>query len=126
MKRSRREILTMALRAAVLTATPASILAASKRALAASDRYLWLELKGGRFLVLDTRQRDKAFILGVTSPLSDGEYGLRRVGPTASGGKLVVRGGRVVPAYTSGAEPTRPAPGPARPTPRPALPARSP
>jgi len=90
MKEERRNALKRALMLAVLTATPASILAASKRVRDASKRFLWLELQGRRFLSLDTANQDRAYLL-FTSPLADGKYALR------GGQSLVVREGRVVP-----------------------------
>ena len=75
---------------AMLTATPASLLAASKRARDPSERFLWLELQGGRFLSLDTSNQDQAYLLA-TSKLPDRKYSMR------GGRVLVVRGGRVVP-----------------------------
>jgi hypothetical protein len=75
---------------AVLTATPASILAASRRVHDPSERFLWLELQGGRFLSLDTANQDRAYLLA-TSKLPDGKYSL------LGGRAVVVRAGRVVP-----------------------------
>ncbi|MGZ8993696.1 MAG: hypothetical protein ACXW16_06740, partial [Burkholderiaceae bacterium] len=65
-----------------------SILAASKRVRYASERYLWLELPGRRFLSLDTANPDRAFLLS-TFNLPDRKYSLR------GGRALVVRAGRV-------------------------------
>lgn len=88
MKQDRRNALRNALIMAVLTATPASIFAAGKRMRDSSDRYLWLELPGHRFLSLDTANQDRAYLLS-TSLLADGKYSLR------GGRALVVRAGRV-------------------------------
>jgi hypothetical protein len=90
MKQERRDALKNALMMAILTATPASILAASKRARDPSQRFLWLELPGRSFLSLDTANQDRAYLLA-TSKLPDGKYSMH------GGRVLVVRGGRVVP-----------------------------
>jgi hypothetical protein len=87
MKQERRDALKNALMMAILTATPASIFAASKRMRDSSDRYLWLELPGHRFLSIDTADQDRAYLLS-TSLLPDGKYSLR------GGRALVVRAGR--------------------------------
>jgi len=88
MKPERRNALQNALTIALLTATPASIFAAMKRARAASERFLWLELRGGRFLSLDLENQDRAYLLS-TSKLADGKYSLH------DGRILVVHAGRV-------------------------------
>jgi hypothetical protein len=88
MKQERRDALKNALMMAILTATPASILAASKRARDPSQRFLWLELPGRSFLSLDTANQDRAYLLS-TSLLADGKYSLR------GGRALVVRAGRL-------------------------------
>ena len=89
MKQERRAALKSALMTALLTATPASILAASKKVRDSSARFLWLELPGRRFLSLDTADRDRAYLLS-TSKLADGKYALR------GGRAFVVRAGRVL------------------------------
>lgn len=88
MNPERRNALQNALMAALLTATPASIFAAMKRARGRSERFLWLELPGRRFLSLDLANEDRAYLLS-TSTLADGKYSLH------DGRILAVRAGRV-------------------------------
>lgn len=91
----RRNALKQALTLALLTATPASIFAASRRRRDPSARFLWIELKGRRFLSLDTVDQDRAYLLS-TKPLADGKYRLR------DGRSFVVRAGRIVPSGEAG------------------------
>lgn len=88
MPRSRREVLQTALLAAVAAATPESLFAAAESSVPASERFLIVTLRDGRFLAVDRSQGRKTYLMS-TTPARDGLYALSQ-----SGG-LVVQGGNL-------------------------------
>jgi hypothetical protein len=88
MLHERRDTLRSALMLALLTATPASIFAATKRMRDGSERFLWLELADRDFLSLDLAHDDRVRLV-TTAKLADGTYTLR------GGRSFAVRDGRV-------------------------------